>query len=585
MPTVTGEPYANAAGALKGAGFKVVRVDTASSEPAGNVVSQDPGGGTSATVGLDGDARGLDGAAARRGSVGHRRRSDERDPASPVRRLLGLRRPAGRDRPDAGQARARPGPAGGKKIQQDSTVTINVGHLVTAPPPPASTTTTTTDRRRRRHAPRPRHDHDDDRHDDDNGDDHDHRDHPDDAGRRATTTATTSTPPAPAARSRLLETADSRPLGRPLERARGVGRLGPERRRGAHRARAPRCSRSRSGPRGTWELARRSRRTGGPGTALERGSRAAPSSRALAEADVVFPVLHGPFGEDGTVQGLLELAGVPYVGAGVDGLGARDGQGPLKSVMRDNGIPVTRNMTLRAGDPVREPLRLSGLREAGSARLVGRDLEGPRRGGARGGGRARLPPRREGARRGVRRRRSRSRSASSATATRSRRFRARSSSSTTSGTTTRRSTTRARWGSSCPPRLDRITARAQELAVRAFVAIECEGMARVDMFVRTDGEVLVNELNTIPGLHRDERLREALRGLGHRVRRPPRAPDRARSRAARAPSRSVLTRPSASKRSSRPCQRPQRPPPWVGSHRHPRAIVRGAARLWILRCI
>ena len=42
-------------------------------------------------------------------------------------------------------------------------------------------------------------------------------------------------------------------------------------------------------------------------------------------------------------------------------------------------------------------------------------------------------------------------------------------------------------------------ARAQELAVRAFVATECEGMARVDMFVRDDGEVLVNELNTIPG--------------------------------------------------------------------------------------
>jgi D-alanine-D-alanine ligase len=42
-------------------------------------------------------------------------------------------------------------------------------------------------------------------------------------------------------------------------------------------------------------------------------------------------------------------------------------------------------------------------------------------------------------------------------------------------------------------------ARAQELAVRAFVATDCEGMARADMFVRDDGEVLVNELNTIPG--------------------------------------------------------------------------------------
>ena len=51
-----------------------------------------------------------------------------------------------------------------------------------------------------------------------------------------------------------------------------------------------------------------------------------------------------------------------------------------------------------------------------------------------------------------------------------------------------------------PPRLDeRTIARVQELAVAAFVASDCEGMARVDFFVREDGEVLVNELNTIPG--------------------------------------------------------------------------------------
>src|SRR6266540_3612085 len=43
----------------------------------------------------------------------------------------------------------------------------------------------------------------------------------------------------------------------------------------------------------------------------------ASSPAALSDVDVVFPILHGPFGEDGTVQGLLELAGVPYVGAGV----------------------------------------------------------------------------------------------------------------------------------------------------------------------------------------------------------------------------------------------------------------------------
>jgi D-alanine-D-alanine ligase len=51
-----------------------------------------------------------------------------------------------------------------------------------------------------------------------------------------------------------------------------------------------------------------------------------------------------------------------------------------------------------------------------------------------------------------------------------------------------------------PPRLDDATiARVQELAVAAFVASDCEGMARVDFFVRESGEVVVNELNTIPG--------------------------------------------------------------------------------------
>jgi D-alanine-D-alanine ligase len=51
-----------------------------------------------------------------------------------------------------------------------------------------------------------------------------------------------------------------------------------------------------------------------------------------------------------------------------------------------------------------------------------------------------------------------------------------------------------------PPRLDQETVeRVQELAVRSFVAGECEGMARVDFFVRPDGDVLLNELNTIPG--------------------------------------------------------------------------------------
>jgi D-alanine-D-alanine ligase len=60
----------------------------------------------------------------------------------------------------------------------------------------------------------------------------------------------------------------------------------------------------------------------------------------LAELDVVFPVLHGPFGEDGAVQGLLEMADMAYVGAGVVGSAVGMDKGVFKDVMRAHNIPV-----------------------------------------------------------------------------------------------------------------------------------------------------------------------------------------------------------------------------------------------------
>ncbi|MGD8804247.1 MAG: D-alanine--D-alanine ligase family protein [Chloroflexota bacterium] len=60
----------------------------------------------------------------------------------------------------------------------------------------------------------------------------------------------------------------------------------------------------------------------------------------VAELDVVFPVLHGPYGEDGTVQGLLELAGIPYVGAGVVGSATGMDKAIFKAVMMAHGIPI-----------------------------------------------------------------------------------------------------------------------------------------------------------------------------------------------------------------------------------------------------
>ncbi|HEX7715052.1 MAG TPA: D-alanine--D-alanine ligase [Bacillota bacterium] len=56
--------------------------------------------------------------------------------------------------------------------------------------------------------------------------------------------------------------------------------------------------------------------------------------------DIIFPVMHGPFGEDGTIQGLLELADIPYVGGGVLASAAGMDKGVMKAIFRDAGLPV-----------------------------------------------------------------------------------------------------------------------------------------------------------------------------------------------------------------------------------------------------
>lgn len=66
----------------------------------------------------------------------------------------------------------------------------------------------------------------------------------------------------------------------------------------------------------------------------------AVSLSAVAELDVIMPILHGPYGEDGTVQGLFELAGMPYTGAGVVGSAVGMDKAIFKSVMQAHGIPV-----------------------------------------------------------------------------------------------------------------------------------------------------------------------------------------------------------------------------------------------------
>jgi len=75
----------------------------------------------------------------------------------------------------------------------------------------------------------------------------------------------------------------------------------------------------------------------------------APEVHAAAnpiDVDVIFPVLHGTFGEDGTIQGLLELADIPYVGAGVLGSAAGMDKDIMKKLFRDAGLPIVKHVTV-----------------------------------------------------------------------------------------------------------------------------------------------------------------------------------------------------------------------------------------------
>ena len=249
---------------------------------------------------------------------------------------------------------------------------------------------------------------------------------------------------------------------------------------------------------GRWELA-----SGGgelPETSIETlpvVARSAPAA-TLGQVDVVLPIIHGPFGEDGTVQGLLELAGLPYVGAGVAASALCMDKDLFKAVLRDRGIPVARHVTVRDGDvpehpfpyPVFvKPARLGssvGISKVTDASDVAAAVELARRHddkvlieeGVQGvevecgvlGNRDPI------------------------------------------ASVVGEIVAHADWYDYSakydeggmelviPARISpEATDRVRSVAVESFVATECEGMARIDLFVRPSGEAVVNEINTIPG--------------------------------------------------------------------------------------
>jgi len=81
------------------------------------------------------------------------------------------------------------------------------------------------------------------------------------------------------------------------------------------------------------------------------------------EVDVVFPVLHGTFGEDGTIQGLLELADMAYVGAGVLGSAAGMDKDVMKSLFRAAGLPIVKHVTILRSEWERQPKKAEKLIE------------------------------------------------------------------------------------------------------------------------------------------------------------------------------------------------------------------------------
>jgi D-alanine-D-alanine ligase len=222
----------------------------------------------------------------------------------------------------------------------------------------------------------------------------------------------------------------------------------------------------------------------------------------LGSVDVVLPILHGPFGEDGTVQGLCELAGVAYVGPGVLASSVCMDKDVFKTLMRGAGVPVARHVALRLGDPVSNPFGYPVfVKPANMGSSVGiskvvdeADLETAVELARRHdekvmveefvpgmeievGVLGNLP----------------------------------SPVASVAGQVVSNNADWYDWSSKYeeggselvipPPGLSEAQVeRARSLAVDAFIATSCEGMARADFFVReSDGEVVMNELNTIPG--------------------------------------------------------------------------------------
>jgi D-alanine-D-alanine ligase len=238
------------------------------------------------------------------------------------------------------------------------------------------------------------------------------------------------------------------------------------------------------------------------GTSISPTAALSDVDREVDEVTVVLPLLHGPMGEDGTVQGLLELAGVPYVGPGVLASALCMDKDVFKQVMRAQGIPVAEHVALRPGDPVRNPFGYPVF------------VKPARLGSSVGISKVRAEDELEPAVELARRHDDKVLVEEFVAGTEIEVAVLGSQREPVASLPGQVLSHHADWydwsskydegGSELlvpPPGLSEAQVeRAQRLAVQAFVATDCEGMARADFFARdADGEIVMNELNTIPG--------------------------------------------------------------------------------------
>ncbi len=233
----------------------------------------------------------------------------------------------------------------------------------------------------------------------------------------------------------------------------------------------------------------------------------------LGEVDVVFPLLHGPWGEDGTIQGMFEMAGVRYVGAGVLASAVGMDKAYAKIVLRAAGLPVMPSVIVTAREWYRDPdgvrYRVADLgfplfvkpARAGSSMGISRvhdasELDAAIEEAHRHDPKALVEQAAVGAREvecGV--------------------LQAMDGTPETSVPAeiivsgehefydfAAKYLPEEHTELDVPADLPEATAaELRELAVRAFEAIDCEGLARVDFFVLPDGSLVLNEINTMPG--------------------------------------------------------------------------------------